>query len=92
MPAGTWTKLGAGSLAILPYEAVRTASDPKKHPAGVLPERLRGRCPSGRLGYHKLRLDLVPHPGPAPGVACRSRRRPRPRGSGRKVAPWAEHR
>jgi hypothetical protein len=29
LPIGEWTKFGAGSLALLPYETVRTASDPR---------------------------------------------------------------
>jgi hypothetical protein len=29
LTAGSWTKSGTGSLAILPYETVRTASDPR---------------------------------------------------------------
>jgi hypothetical protein len=29
LPAGRWTEYGSGSLAILPYEAVRTARDPR---------------------------------------------------------------
>lgn len=29
LPAGTWTQYGPGSLAILPYETVRTARDPR---------------------------------------------------------------
>jgi hypothetical protein len=29
LPTGEWTELGSGSLAVLPYEAVRTAPDPK---------------------------------------------------------------
>jgi hypothetical protein len=30
LPAGDWTASGSGSLAILPYEAVRTAPDPRR--------------------------------------------------------------
>jgi hypothetical protein len=29
LPAGEWTELGAGSLAVLPYDTVRTARDPR---------------------------------------------------------------
>jgi hypothetical protein len=29
LPAGAWTGSGAGSLAVLPYETVRTARDPR---------------------------------------------------------------
>jgi Family of unknown function (DUF5996) len=29
LPIGSWTALGSGSLAVLPYETVRTAHDPK---------------------------------------------------------------
>jgi hypothetical protein len=29
LPLGSWSELGSGSLAVLPYEAVRTAHDPK---------------------------------------------------------------
>ena len=29
LPAGAWTESGSGSLAILPYETVRTAADPR---------------------------------------------------------------
>jgi hypothetical protein len=29
LPIGTWTPLGSGSLAVLPYETVRTAQDPR---------------------------------------------------------------
>ncbi|HEY5989568.1 MAG TPA: DUF5996 family protein [Streptosporangiaceae bacterium] len=29
LPAGAWTKSGAGSLAVLPYETVRTARNPR---------------------------------------------------------------
>jgi hypothetical protein len=29
LPAGTWIEYGSGSLAVLPYDAVRTATDPR---------------------------------------------------------------
>jgi Family of unknown function (DUF5996) len=30
LPLGAWTELGPGSLAVLPYDAVRTAADPRR--------------------------------------------------------------
>ena len=63
LSAGEWIEFGAGSLAILPYEAVRTAADPDRT-ARVPPERLRGRRSPGRLGQRRLRVELVPQPDP----------------------------
>ena len=51
LSAGAWVESGSGSLAILPYQAVRTASNAKTTLLAFWPERLRGRCPPRRLGY-----------------------------------------
>ena len=72
LSAGEWIEFGAGSLAILPYETVRTARDPRQGTARVLPERLRGRCSPRRLGHRRLRVDLVPQPGATPTAPRRA--------------------
>jgi uncharacterized protein DUF5996 len=51
---------------------------PQNNTACVLPKRLRGWRSPLRLGYHQLRVDLVPHPEPAPAASRKRCRRLRP--------------
>ena len=64
LPLGDWIAFGTGSLAILPYDAVRTARDPRGS-ARVLASHVRGRRTTSELGRRRLRIEMVPDPEPA---------------------------
>ena len=66
--AATWP---TGSLALLPYDAGRTAANPAQARAGLPPERIRGLHGRGRLGPHRPgRLDGLGRDDPDRAVAA----------------------
>ena len=56
LSAGEWIEFGAGSLAILRYDHGAHGARSRAGVARVPAERLRGRCPSRRLGHRGLRV------------------------------------
>ena len=58
-----WTELGSGSLAVLPYDAVRTANDPRRTLLAFLESAYRA-CARGR-GWKIDELTSAWCPGPA---------------------------
>ena len=68
-PAGS--SYGGGSLAVLPYEAVRTAARPEDDAARVPRERLSSRRDARRLGSSRAGVGLVSRPGRAERPARR---------------------
>ena len=85
-PTGAeWQDTGNGSLAVLPYDAVRAAARPGRRAARLLRERLpRGRAARGlgrRRAGHRARLTAGPRAGA--GYARSSCRRSRP-----PAPPW----
>jgi hypothetical protein len=65
LPAGDWIESGTGSLAILTYEQVRTAPDPRRTLLASLQAAYEGRRPTSRMGHRQLRIEMVPDPNPA---------------------------
>jgi hypothetical protein len=74
LSVGNWIQYGAGSLAVLPYETVRSAQDPRTTLLAFCQSRLRGRRSPCRLGHQQLRIQMVSDPraaDPAPRHRCR---------------------
>ncbi len=56
-----WAEQGSGSLALLRYDVVRTASDPRATLLAFLESAYRAGAGGGGLGPRRARLVLVPH-------------------------------
>ena len=69
LSAGAWVESGSGSLAILPYEAVRTASNPKRHcsRSAKAPTRPVPALPAG-IPLASSRPGVQPPTTPAPAI------------------------
>ena len=68
-----WIELGGGSLALMPYEAVRTARDPTRDLARVPRERLSRRRARAGLEPRRAHLVLVSRPDRAERASGRRR-------------------
>jgi hypothetical protein len=78
---GNWIEAGSGSLALLPYETVRTAGDPRATLLAFLQSAYEAGARTGRLGDGGPAVLVVP-------VARGARRAARPRGRlGRRARP-----
>ena len=60
--AASWSEQAGGSLALLPYDAVRAATRPEEHTARVLGDRVQSRCGTFRLGSGGADLFVVSEP------------------------------
>jgi len=70
--AASWGEQRGGSLALLPYDAVRTADDPRN--ASSLPrERVPCRCRSSGLGPGRAHIRVASEPASAERDPRRSR-------------------
>ena len=73
-----WVDQVTGSMALLPYDAVRTRRRSAGDAARVPRERVRGRRRRGRLEPRRPRVVVVPRPGVNAARASESTRAPRP--------------
>ena len=75
---GEWTDTGNGSLAILPYEAVRTAADPRTTLLAFLQSAYEAGARTAGWDTSSFESDLVPHARTARRAALERRRHVRP--------------
>jgi hypothetical protein len=78
LSVGAWIDLPSGTMAVLPYETVRTARDPRTTLFAFCQSAYEARRRPRRVGRHQLHLDLVPQPKSAPGAAGERHQRLRP--------------
>ena len=57
-----WVEQGAGSMALLPYEAVRTSADPRAALLAFLESTYEAGADAARLGPRRPRVVMVPRP------------------------------
>ena len=77
LSAGEWIEFGSGSLAILPYETVRTARDPRTTLLAFCQSAYEAGARLAGWDTAELRVDLVPQPGATPAAALVRVVRPR---------------
>ena len=62
LPGGArWIEQGGGALAALPYEAIRTAHDPRAALLAFLESAYQAGATLGRLGSHRAPVFVVSH-------------------------------
>jgi hypothetical protein len=92
LPVGEWIDFGTGSLAVLPYETLRTAREPRTTLLAFCQGAYETGAPPRRLGHDQLRIEVVPHTRPARAATDQRRRRLRPPAHGRPLHREERHR
>ena len=77
-PVGEWTDTGTGSLAILPYDAVRTAADPRDDAARLPQSAYEAGARTAGWDTLNFESNWCPTPEPAAGASGDRSARVRP--------------